>query len=253
VRERLLAASAGTIVACTALLGLQQKPPGNVDSATPLIVYRTVASGTIGLSGEMLAVCRSGAVIHRKLRGFAVNVTRTTCEGPIHLAPEAVARLAATINEAGFERFQPTYGGRHWPYTEISLTSSIGGTTRRVELTSSRKEPPPPPGWGRIVAALDAIKVEFQKAEKVQSELHTVAGTLTVGDKDAAIATDRGERVLLVFDPPQTALSLETMLAKTAHGLRSLNGRQIRVKGHRQGEILWNAEIIEPRPNRDLP
>lgn len=73
-----------------------------------------------------------------------------------------------------------------------------------------------------------------------------IAGVLDVTEKHAAVvASDRTGRVLLVADPPQTALALETMLARTAGALRHLHGRRVRVRGRRQNQILWSAEIID--------
>lgn len=74
-----------------------------------------------------------------------------------------------------------------------------------------------------------------------------IAGILDVTEKHAAVVAGDGTgRVLLVADPPQTALALETMLARTAGALRHLHGRHVRVRGRRQNQILWSAEVIEP-------
>lgn len=71
-----------------------------------------------------------------------------------------------------------------------------------------------------------------------------IVGTLDVTAKEAAVA-DVGERVLLVADPPQTALGFDAMLAKTAGALRHLHGRRVRARGDRQGRVLWNVEVVD--------
>lgn len=71
-----------------------------------------------------------------------------------------------------------------------------------------------------------------------------IVGTLDVTGKEAAVV-DAGQRVLLVADPPQTALGLDTMLAKTAGALRHFHGRRVRARGDRQGRVLWSVEVVD--------
>lgn len=71
-----------------------------------------------------------------------------------------------------------------------------------------------------------------------------IVGTLDVTEKEAAVV-NAGERVLLVADPPQTALGLDTMLAKTAAALRHLHGRRVRARGDRQGRVLWRVQVVD--------
>lgn len=80
-----------------------------------------------------------------------------------------------------------------------------------------------------------------------------VTGILEVTERRATVIGLGNGRVLLVIDPPQTALGLEAMMAKTADALRSLHGRRVRVRGQRQNEILWSAEVIEPKPEKKTP
>lgn len=80
-----------------------------------------------------------------------------------------------------------------------------------------------------------------------------VTGILEVTERLATVIGLGNDRVLLVSDPPQTAVDLETMMAKTAEALRSLHGRHVRVRGRRQNEILWSAEVIEPKPEKKTP
>jgi hypothetical protein len=211
----------------------------------PLVVYRTVVSGARGLSADMLVVCPSGAVIHRRMAGPMASLNRLFCAGPAVLTNDEVSQLERTILEAGFEKFLPRYRGRHWPYTELSITATLNGQPKRVELVSSEKEPPAPEGWSRIVKELGAIKQRVIKGNTAGNRTDGIAGTLIVSGGEAAVAVDDA-RLRLVSDPPQTALALETMLARTADQLRFLNGRRVRVRGHRQGDILWSAVVVDP-------
>jgi hypothetical protein len=72
-----------------------------------------------------------------------------------------------------------------------------------------------------------------------------VRGVVRQTPTDARLEGD-GRRVRLVQAAPQTARSLESLLAETAAALRGLDGRRVAFTGELQGDVLWLAEPEDP-------
>jgi hypothetical protein len=72
-----------------------------------------------------------------------------------------------------------------------------------------------------------------------------VRGVVRLTATDARLE-EGGRRVRLVQAAPQTARSLESLLAETAAALRGLDGRRVAFTGELQGDVLWLAEVEDP-------
>lgn len=69
-----------------------------------------------------------------------------------------------------------------------------------------------------------------------------VIGVLHVTATEAYI--ERGaHRLRLIEEPPQTAMTVEELLARTAESLRRFDGTRVRATGSLQGTILWSARV----------
>jgi len=120
------------------------------------------STGVVGTYVSALSIHQSGYVT------FGDGLSYPWTIGHTQLAPEELARLLRTVEEAKFVEFQHCYG-RHAPFNpqDSWMMYNWGGKTRGVVWMSDPAEPRPPEGWSRITALLEPIRarIEQQKQE----------------------------------------------------------------------------------------
>ncbi len=87
-----------------------------------------------------------------------------------------------------------------------------------------------------LLAAASAAHGQ-RAADEMEGVLHVTA--------DEAWISGRGGRIRLIQVPPQTAVDVEPLLARTAATLVDLAEKRVRVTGDLESGILWSAMVEE--------
>ena len=120
--------------------------------------YGHSSSGVVGTVVTVLSIDKSGyATLSHGLR-FPRLIGQT------QLAPEELARLLQTIEEAKFVNFRQCYG-QHARFNPQNswMTYRWDGQGKVVVWESDPAEPKPPEGWSRIMGLLEEVRARAEK------------------------------------------------------------------------------------------